>query len=277
MNTPISPEDYAEPRCLLNEEHYGSAPPVIPVPQQRIIDKLDEYMSHRDYAGAERHLRYWLTEAEQGRDLRGKLFICNELVGHYRKTGQKENAFRFAEDALHLLSELNYKGSATSGTTLVNAATAYNAFGESEKAMTLFEQAQADLESDPRTDPSLLGGLYNNMALACKDLNRFDEAFSFFGRAMELMAKVPGGCLEQAVTCLNIADTLTQERGADASADKVSALLDRAWTLLQDPSVPRDGYYAFVCEKCAPGFADYGRISEAEELSKRAEASYERT
>ena len=30
------------------------------VPQQRIIEKMDEYMSRRDYAGAERHLLYWL-------------------------------------------------------------------------------------------------------------------------------------------------------------------------------------------------------------------------
>jgi len=276
MNTPINPEDYAEPRCLLSDEHFGSASPVISVPQQRIIDKLDEYMSRRDYAGAERHLRYWLAEAEQGRDLRGKLLICNELVGHYRKTGQRENAFHFAEEALRLLGELDYKGSTTSGTTLVNAATAYNAFGESEKAISLFQQAQADFESDPRTDPSLLGGLYNNMALACKDLNRFEEAFSFFERAMDMMAKVPGGSLEQAVTCLNIADTLTQERGADTPAEQIQALLDRAWTLLQDPTVPRDGYYAFVCEKCAPGFADYGRISEADELRQRAEEAYER-
>ena len=55
-----------------------------PVPQQRIIEKMDEYMSRRDYAGAERHLLYWLEEAAQGQDLRGQLLIRNELIGHYR-------------------------------------------------------------------------------------------------------------------------------------------------------------------------------------------------
>ena len=44
-----------------------------PVPQQRIVAKMDEYMSRRDYAGAEKHLLYWLEEARQGNDLRGRL------------------------------------------------------------------------------------------------------------------------------------------------------------------------------------------------------------
>lgn len=42
---PISAEDYAEPRCLLCGEPYGSAPEIKPVPQQRIAAKLDEYMA----------------------------------------------------------------------------------------------------------------------------------------------------------------------------------------------------------------------------------------
>ena len=38
-------------------------------PQMRIIDKMNEYMGRRDYEGAERHLKYWLTEAVLGKDL----------------------------------------------------------------------------------------------------------------------------------------------------------------------------------------------------------------
>ena len=57
---PLQKEDYEEPRCVLCGEPYGAEPPVQAVPQQRIIQKMDEYMSRRDYAGAERHLLYWL-------------------------------------------------------------------------------------------------------------------------------------------------------------------------------------------------------------------------
>jgi hypothetical protein len=48
----LKPEDYVEPSCPLCEKPYGAEPEPKPVPQQRIIEKMDEYMSRRDYAGA---------------------------------------------------------------------------------------------------------------------------------------------------------------------------------------------------------------------------------
>ena len=274
MNKPLNPEDYAEPRCLLGDERFGVAA-VIPVPQQRIIGKLDEYLSRRDYEGAEKHLKYWLEEARQGRDDRGRLLILNELVGHCRKTGRREDAFRYAEEALALMTALGYEGSVTGGTTRVNAATAYSAFGENEKALALFEKAGADY-AGPGTDPDLLGGLYNNMALACKALGRFDEAFSLFEKAIGMMGRIPGGQLEQAITCLNMADTVSAQQGPEKGRERIRALVQRAADLLLNPEAPRDGYYAFVCEKCAPGFDDYGFPEEAEALRQAAREIYER-
>ena len=128
----LEPEDYAEPRCLLCDEPYGAKPAVKSVPQDRIIEKMNEYMSRRDYAGAERHLLYWLEEARLGHDKRGELLIYNELIGHFRKTGSGEKAFKSIEEALRLLRELEFENNVSAGTTYTNAATAYNAFGENE-------------------------------------------------------------------------------------------------------------------------------------------------
>ena len=276
MTDPLTPEDWAEPRCPLGDDRFGEGPAVIPIPQRRIIEKVDEYMSRRDYAGVEKLLLYWLAEAEQGRDSHGKLMLLNELIGHYRKTGEGEKSLRRAEEALGLVEALGYDGSVTGGTTRVNAATACSAFGENEKALALFRQAEADYAADGRADPALLGGLYNNMALACKELGRYEEAFELFDKAMEAMGRTPGGKPEQAITCLNMADTAAQRDGAEAGAERIHALLCRALDLLLDEENPRDGYFAFVCEKCAPGFADYGMAAEAAELQRLAEEIYDR-
>jgi len=272
---PLRPEDYEEPRCVLCMEPDGPEA-VRAVPQRRIIEKLDEYMARRDYAGAERHLLYWLSEAELGRDGRGRLLICNELIGHYRKTGERDKALRRIDEALALLRELDFGGTISAGTTFVNAATALSAFGEPERALELFERARAVYESGGKTQRALLGGLYNNMALTLAALGRFAEAHSLYDRAMALMADEPGGALEQAITCLNRADAVTAERGAEAAEAEVGALLDRAWALLHAPDVPQNGYCAFVYEKCAPSFAWYGRFADAEDLKKEAETLYER-
>ena len=276
-NAPIGPEDYAEPRCLLCDEPFGAAPAVKPVPQQRIVEKLDDYMSRRDYEGARRHLLYWLEEAKLGGDRRGELLIRNELVGHYRKTGNKEGAFENGEAALALLKELAFEDTISAGTAYVNYATACNAFGENGRALELFEKARRIYEAAPATRPDLLGGLYNNMGLTLTALGRYGEAHRLYDLAMEQMGKVPGGGLEQAVTCLNRANLVEAELGMEQGENRVFALLDQAEELLGDPAAPRDGYYAFVCEKCAPTFSYYGYFLTAQRLAEQAKEIYERT
>ena len=270
----LQPEDYIEPRCVLCDEPYGAAPQVKPVPQQRIIEKMNDYMSRRDYKGAERHLLYWLEEAKLGQDERGQLMIRNELIGHYRKTGEKEKSFENAQEALDLVEALGFENTISAGTTYVNAATACNAFGENERSLELFKKAQAVYESSPRTDKSLLGGLYNNMALCCAALGKYEEAMGLYEKAAGAMAEVPGGALEQAITYLNIADMLEKQYGMENSESRIFDLLDQAYELLTGGHAPEDGYYAFVCEKCAPAFSYYGYFAAAQELQEKAEKIY---
>ena len=247
-----------------------------PVPMDRVLDRLDSYMSRRDYPGAERHLLYWLEEAKLGNDLQGQLQLCNELVGHYRKTGQYEGAHRYADAALELLERTESGDRVITGTTCVNIATAYCAFDEDEKALPLFEKARDVYESNPLTPAHLKGGLYNNMALAFQKLGRFEDAFSCYSQAMEMMQTVPGGRLEQAITCLNMADAVEAAEGLEQGESRIYALLDQAYDLLRDESLERNGYYAFVCEKCAPGFSYYGYFAAAQELEEEARRIYER-
>ena len=289
MGGELRPEDYIEPRCVLCEEPYGVTKDIKPVPQQRIIEKMDEYMSRRDYEGAERHLLYWLEEARLGNDLRGQLMLRNELTGHYRKSGDRERALANAEEAVRLLSVLDFEGTISSGTTYVNAATACSAFGENERALALFEKARAVYEANPRTDKALLGGLCNNMALTTAALGRFEEAMQLFEKALAAMAGVPDGHLEQAITYLNMADLLEARDGMEQSEKEICAFLDRAYELLAGETVspegktagsegpgPDPGYYAFVCEKCAPAFSYYGYFLAAQELERRSKEIYER-
>ena len=271
---PLEAEDYAEPRCVLCAEPYG-AETVQAVPQRRIIEKMDEYMARRDYAGAERHLLYWLSEAELGADRRGQLMLLGELVGHYRKTGEREKCLARAQQALALLEAMDYGQTVSAGTTWVNVATAYSAFGMPEQALSYFEKARAVYEAND-TAPQLLGGLYNNMALVCASLGRYGDAHALYDCAMACMESVPGGALEQAITCLNRADAVAAERGSVDGEAEVASLLDHAWELLHLPGVPKNGYCAFVYEKCAPSFGYYGRFMDANELKKEAEALYER-
>ena len=266
--TPLSPEDYAEPRCLLCMEPPGGHDEIKPVPQQRIIEKLDEYMSRRDYKSAKKHLLYWLEEARLGGDLRGQLTVCGELVGHFRKTGEKNEAMKYVGETETLLEKLGFEKNISAGTALVNAATACSAFGENERALALFERARSAYDACAAIKPELAGGLYNNMALCCSALGQFDRALELFEKADGFMSRVDGGEAERAITCLNKADTLEAKDGAEKAEKEISALAERAAELLDSPNLKRDGYYAFVCEKCAPAFEHHGFFADAQRFAR---------
>ena len=170
-------------------------------------------------------------------------------------------------------------------------------------------------------EPQLLGGLYNNMALTCTALGRYEEAMGLYEEAVRVMADVPDGELEQAITFLNMADTVEAQQGPEEGESRIFGLVERAQELLEDKGreilgagwIPADedgadgseeedtdgtsaggagndsgsalrgksreerariGYYAFVCEKCAPTFDHYGYFLAAEELKETAERIY---
>ena len=279
--------------------HGESADVIRPVPQQRIISKMNEYMSRRDYSGAERHLRYWLEEAELGRDLKGQLMLQNELIGHYRKTSQRGPAMESARKALELLAALEMEDTISAGTTYVNIATACNAFGDYDRSMEMFRKARAAYEGSTNTEPQLLGGLYNNMALTCTALKRYEEALELYEKALLVMAEVLDGELEQAITYLNMANTVEAMLGMEEGESRIYELVEKAENLIEtkseellgkDDALPaaqpgdgptayflsremrsRLGYYAFVCEKCAPSFSYYGYFLTAERLKDRSD------
>ncbi len=274
-NSPLRREDYEEPVCLLAMD--AERPAVQPIPLARVMARLDEHLSRDDYSGAERHIAYWLDEAQRGGDKRGAYTLYNEQMGLYRKTGRKEPAFAAMDKALALMDELNFAQSAAGGTALVNAATVCTAFGETNRALDLFARAQSVYERELAPVDSRLGGLYNNMALAHAALAQYDEAFAFYAKALAVMEQVENGEPEQAITHLNLANAVEDAIGMEDGIERIEEHVNRAMELLDTPSLPRDGNYAFVCEKCAPTFDYYGQFMYAAALRQRAQEIYDRT
>lgn len=269
-NPTLQPEDYTEPRCLLDMSAGNEKAPIEAIPIRRVIEKLDEYLTKSDYPSAERHIKYWLAEAEAGRDFGGLLSLTNELMGLYRNELRADDAINTAERGLELAAKAGYDGTVTGATTLLNAATVFKAFGRPERAVPLYEQAREIYEQHLSGDEYKLGGLYNNMALALVDLKRYDEAFELYEKAISVMEKCENCEPEQAVTCLNMANAVEARDGLDDGAEQINKLLERAESLMNTPTLPHTGYYAYYCEKCAPTFEYYGWFAFAEELKGRA-------
>ena len=266
----LEKEDYIEPNCVLCGKP-GETETMQPIPAGRIMDRLREYEDRNDWPAVERHLKYWLAEAEAGRDERGQLMLHNELMGYYRKQGNRDAALEHAEKAVKLVEKLGMEDTVTAGTTWVNAGTVHEAFGDPVGGLALFEMARGNYEKNLPADDGRLGGLYNNMALSLAVCGRFEEAMEMFRRAIAVMEKQEHGELEQAITWLNMADAAEAALGPEEAEEAAEEYLEKAEALLDTESLPRNGYYAFVCEKCAPVFGHYGWFAAEAELKRRAE------
>lgn len=248
-----------------------SAPgPLTRIPVARIRLRLDALTGRRDYAGAARLLAYWRDEARAMKDVRGEFFVLNELMGVFRKSDDREKALESAEDTLRLIPHPEISDTVGAGTAYVNAGTVYKYAGDPAKALDCFWKARIIYERFLNREDERLGGLYNNMALALTDLERFREALGLFESALRIMRKQPFGKREEAITLLNMADAHAREGGLEAAEERINECLRTAERLLADPSLPRDRYHAFVCEKCAPVFSYYGWFKTASELEKTA-------
>ena len=241
---------------------------------ERVLQKLDLHLHANDYLSAERHLVYWLEEAQMVRDVRAELFVLNELMGLYRKTGKRDEALECANRALSS-ADAGGIGEITVATTYINAATVYKAFSMPEQSLPLFAKAKEIYERELDIRDARLGGLYNNMGLSFADLSLFDESEESYNKAISVMENIPDSEGEIAITYLNLATMVEKKYGLVDGDEKIREYLNRAESLLDRHSA-RDGYYAFVCEKCATVFGYYGRFVYEKKLAERAREIYER-
>ena len=269
----LKPEDYLEPECIFCKPETVQHKPV---DLRRCMTKLDEYLYRNDLTGAERHLNYWKQEALTCNDDRGLLTIENERMGLYRKLGREQEAMEAAASAERLVTRANLQDTVTAATTFLNIGTVYKSFGRAAESLPYYGQARAIYERDLQPDDPNMAGLYNNQALALTDCGRLAEARVLYEKALSILRRTDSGLPEQAITELNLANLDEAEHGLLEAEAAIDGRLDRAKALLDDHRNEKNGYYAFVCEKCVPTLEYYGWFADAGRLREEAERIYGR-
>ncbi len=258
--------DYKEPRCPLSNPNDTKER----IPVRRIIERLDAHFAAKDLDGAGELLRHWSQEAEALGDLSGELSMLSELTGYYRKTLDRERAMEVIERALALVDELGQGDTVSGATVMLNCATTLKTFGQAERALTLYDKVESVYMSTLEKDDPRIAALCNNRALSLSDVGRLDEAEASYRRALDVLEHFG---LDAAITYVNLAELYD----AQGKAELVEECLFFALDLLLYENIPRDGYCAFVLEKCAPSFRELGYTEVADELSRISEEIYARS
>lgn len=240
------------------------------IPLQEILARCDALFNAEKSAEKGELLRFWRQKAHETGDLQGELSLLNELMGHCRMTGDAQGAFEAVRSGVELIGLLQIGDTLSAGTIFLNAATALHAFGETDRALELYERSYRNYMEHLPAGDARLAGLFNNMASVYTDKGLFKEAESFYLKALDVLKENRNNA-DSAVTCLNLAQ-LYHRYGGDAPLTDV--MIDCAWEYFNAPGTERNTYYAHTCRKCASGFGALGYHDMEAELNKRAEEYY---
>ncbi len=243
------------------------------MPIKRVLNKLDEYFSRNDLAGAEKFLLFWEGEARLGGVPEELIDILNEEIGFFRRTGNIDRGMSVISEAVNIIEKGNIEKTSAIGTVYVNVATTLKAFGESEKALLYYEKAFDIYSERLAADDYNFAALYNNMALAFEDLNLLAEAENSYKRAVKILRADGEHDAEIAVSLINLAHLYDK---SDYNTELIHKLLDDAWEILNGGYLEKNGNFAFVCSKCAPSFDYFGQEDRGEILKSEADRIYER-
>ena len=264
-----------EPVCCFDTREYTGEPDNRPCPRvldvPAVIKELDALYEQGREREAERFLEVRREQAAAAGDWRGELSMLSELMGQYRRSKNEDKGLRAVEDGLRIIREHNMGQTLSGATVMLNAATTMKCFGLAEESIPVFSHVCRVYAQNLDPMDYRFAGLYNNMALSCADAVHYEEAERYYKLAMEIMARLPAGENEIAVTLCNMAELYDRQ---DHEDERIGQCMERAWEVLNTPGLARDGYHAFSISKCAPSFDYFGYFLWARELKERAEKIY---
>ena len=201
------------------------------------IDKM--YNEHR-IEEVEEYMLDKLGEATKLEDENAMIQILNELIGHYRETGEFEKLVPFAGKLLAILDGSSLKGSMAHATSLLNIANAYRACGMLRESNALYQQVKSYYDANISPDSMLYASLLNNMSLLFQEMGDYESAADCLERALGISLAHEECRIEQASTYTNLAATLIKlDRFDEAQLD-----LEKAFELFEQDNEPDYHYSA---------------------------------
>ena len=267
--------DYTEPCCCFDASQYTGIPDACPVSDPvnvpEVIAGLDRLNNSGREAEGMAYLEQWLAVCRQKGDWRAELSVLSELLGQYRRRGEREKGIQAVNGTMELLRSHSMGSTVSGATILLNAATTMKCFSLARESIPVFRHV-CRVYAD-HLDPLdyRFAGLYNNMALSCDDVGDVESAERYFMLALKTIEQTVHPENDSAVTWCNLAEMYGKR---DLEDERIGDCLEMAWDCLSAPDLPRDGYHAFTISKCAPTFDYYGYFLYAKELRERAEKIY---
>ncbi len=176
---------------------------------EKVLGQVDALYEENKGAEAERLMQESIAAAVGEQDDESLLQLLNELLGYYRETSQKENAFRIAGQAIAQAERMGLKGTLPYATTLLNVANAFRAGGRLSESLALYQEVQRLYEELLAPDHMFMAGLQNNISLLYQEMGEYGKAKECQLEALQI-ARDKDAAYELGVTYANLAATCVQ-------------------------------------------------------------------
>ena len=142
----------------------------------QVLKQLDELFAQHQIREVEPFLLEKMEAARRLGDTGAMITLLNELIGHYRETGESEKSIAACKQVLELMDQLELKGSVAYATTLLNVANACRAAGLLRESMIYYQEVKEIYGRELESSDFRYASLYNNMSLLFQEMGDFDSA-----------------------------------------------------------------------------------------------------
>lgn len=232
---------------------------------EQVLAQLDELFAQHKVDQVENFLLGRIDEAAGEGDTASLITLLNEIIGHYRETGESDKSIAACRQVLILMDEAGLKGSVAYATTLLNVANACRAAGLLRESMTYYQEVRQIYERELEPADFRYASLYNNMSLLFQEMGDFESACDCLERALLIASRYEGARIEVAITYTNLAASQLKLGRYQEAIDN----LQKAFSIFE---MDEDKDYHYSGALSAMGEAQYlaGNLDESARYYKLA-------
>lgn len=200
-----------------------------------------------------------IHEAEMNDDKYTLIALNNELGGFCRAKGDLVRAKNAYNIVLSLLNELSLYDTANYATALLNTGDVYINSKEYTKALEFFLQAKKLFTKLGIVEDYRIAALNNNISMAYRELERYEEAEDALKSALEIIKKMPTRRGDLATTLVNLGELQIKQR----KFSEAETTLLRAVNIYEEKGGIHT-HYSSACAALGNLYFLQGKILEAE-------------
>ncbi|MGN0366153.1 MAG: DUF4125 family protein [Suilimivivens sp.] len=225
---------------------------------EQVLKQLDGLFAQHKVAQVEGFLLGKIDEAAAEGDTSSLITLLNEIIGHYRETGEFDKSIAACRQVLVLMDELGLNGTVAYATTLLNVANACRAAGLLRESMAYYQEVRGIYENNLAQTDFRYASLYNNMSLLFQEMGDYESACDCLERALGIATMYEGARIEVAVTYTNLAASQLKLGRYQEAIDN----LKRAFSIFE---MDEDHDYHYSGALSAMGEAQYlaGNLEES--------------